>query len=99
VTITAVSAIIGQFLLLIVFRKSYINIRNEFNYDNVKSKGESADLEPQHLLSTSAPFQYLSTFSAPQHLFSTSAPSSVIWYLEPALTPLIKPSLKSQWQT
>jgi len=64
VTITAVSAIIGQFLLLIVFRKSYINIRNEFNYDNVKSKGESADLEPQHL----------STFSAPQHLFSTSAP-------------------------
>ncbi len=34
---------------------------------------------PQHLFSTSAPFQ---------HLFITSAPSSVIWYLEPAFTPL-----------
>ncbi len=34
---------------------------------------------PQHLFSTSAPFQ---------HLFITSAPSSVICYLEPAFTPL-----------
>jgi hypothetical protein len=29
----------------------------------------------QHFLSTSAPSQHLSTFSAPQHLLSTSAPS------------------------
>jgi hypothetical protein len=69
---------------------------NEFIYNESRGKVQiwnpqhlSTFSAPQHLLSTSAPFQHLSTFSVPQHLFSTSAPSSVIWYLEPALTPLV----------